>query len=126
MQTTHGKNKKKARKPRFWIFWGWEELKSFYGTRRAIINKLKRLNMLSWYDVLDIVDEQQRCVYSAGGEQDISGAFFTKKEWREIETAHGWKDEPDEPCQLQAEKQEVLINSWLEDIAWIKQQCVSK
>jgi len=45
------------RKPRYNAFYGWDSVKCFTGTKREIINKMKRLNMLSFCDTLVVTPE---------------------------------------------------------------------
>lgn len=59
------------RKPTYTIFYGQEKLTCFTGTRRAIINRLKRLNTTIWCD--DFLVE---------GYED--GGFFTDEEFDEL------------------------------------------
>ncbi len=64
--------------PRYRIFYGWETLTCFTGTRREIVNRLKRLRYITWIDTLEIFrlnDHRYNRPYKQ---------FFTKAEWTEI------------------------------------------
>ena len=41
-------------KPKYTIFYGYDKLTCFTGTKRAIINRLKKLNIVTWADTLEV------------------------------------------------------------------------
>lgn len=45
------------RKPRYNAFCGWAEIKCFTGTKREIINRMKKLSPLSYCDTLVVTPE---------------------------------------------------------------------
>jgi hypothetical protein len=76
-----------------------QRLSSFHGTKRQIINRLKRLNPHSYTDGLQIHDDQYNLLWGEEGVLFI-GEFFTDDEWFEIS---GEKKEVDD-CALNLEK----------------------
>jgi hypothetical protein len=76
-----------------------QRLSSFRGTKRAIINRLKRLNPHSSTDGLQIHDDEDNLLWGESGVLFI-GEFFTDDEWFEVS---GEEKEVDD-CTLNLEK----------------------
>lgn len=76
-------------KPKYDVFWGVFDgyIRSFYGTKRALINRLKRISYINFVDDLRILDEDGRVVYGDIEFDDVKspeyGNFFSREEWSE-------------------------------------------
>ncbi len=80
-------------KPRFTAMYGWNWIREFTGTKRAIINRLKRANFMQAIDTLIIFPEGEWLpVFEADPDgavypekhNDYSRDFFTAVEWYEM------------------------------------------
>jgi hypothetical protein len=88
-----GKNQRGAKmrtlKPKYDVFWGAFDgyIRSFYGTKRAIINRLKRMSHINFVEDLRVLDDDGRVVYGDIEFDDVKspeyGNFFTAEEWSE-------------------------------------------
>lgn len=77
----------KPKKPRYHAFYGWESLKCVTGTKREIINRLKRTNILSFNDTLVITPEDDNAIELFRADTMVGSGDFLS--WSEIDEIYG-------------------------------------
>lgn len=65
---------------------GWDRLRTFKGTRRALISRLKKSSWVEFVDSLTISDSEWNTLCEPGEWAD----FFSEAERNEIRNAHGF------------------------------------
>lgn len=76
----------RKRKPRYHASWGWSEIKTFTGTKRGIINRLKRASFVDMVDTLHVFecDTEKNVLWDNILHSPDADDFFTTEEWAEV------------------------------------------